>query len=288
MAQESQFRAALFGGFQKADVLAYIESMQKQILTLQGEHQQRGRELPALRAQLQELTEELEQARIRERDFLDSAEELQRQLLVIEQERDDLRLRLERASVGQERVKDVEGQVGTLILDALLYSEKIIARAKETAQIIARRAQETMRSSAQEVDGLSDDMTQISRDLSESITKLAGRIKGVSQELSGVTVKLEPDLSDGSEQYEFSEEGLPILREEEPQEEQLVLPGVQEEQPGQEDGQTKIQDIYSSTELAIRNGHTANSLPTELFPQAPVLPPDELGQPPVGTPPEEE
>ena len=145
MAQESHFRAALFGGFQKSDVLAYIEDLQNQILVLQGEKQQHGRELPAMSSQIEALTSELEQARARENSFFDNAEELQRQIIVLEQERDDLSKKLSNAYASQERVKDVEGQVGTLILDALLYSEKIIARAKETAQIIARRAQNSMR-----------------------------------------------------------------------------------------------------------------------------------------------
>ncbi|MDR1409222.1 MAG: hypothetical protein LBJ12_02905 [Oscillospiraceae bacterium] len=213
MAQESHFRAALFGGFQKSDVLAYIENLQNQVLTLQGEQQQRSREVPAMRAQIQALTVELEQARAREHSFFDNEEELKRQISVIEQDRDDLRNQFHQAKAGQDRVKDVEGQVGTLILDALLYSEKIIARAKETAQIIATRAQNNMHNSAAEVDGLGEDMTRISQDFSESITQLVGRIRGVSADLSGMAEKLVPDLTDGSEQYEFDAEGRPVLRE---------------------------------------------------------------------------
>ncbi|MDR0884488.1 MAG: hypothetical protein LBN05_07790 [Oscillospiraceae bacterium] len=212
MAQETHLRAALFGGFHKTDVLAYIETLQNQILALQGEQQQRSRELPAMREQVQALTAELEQARARERGFFDNTEELQRQLIVLEQDRDALRAQLNSANAGHARVKNVEGQVGTLILDALLYSEKIIGRAKETAAIIANRAQTSVEGTAAEVDGLGEDMTQISRDLSDSISQLVGRIKGVAGDLSGMAEQLEPDLRDGSEQYEFDVTGQPVLR----------------------------------------------------------------------------
>jgi len=238
MAQESHFRAALFGGFQKADVLAYIEALQNQILAMQGEQQQRSREVPVMRAQIQALTEELEHARVRETSFFDNAEEQQRQILVLERERDDLRVRLNLVSSGQERVRDVEGQVGKLILDALLYSEKIIARAKETAQIIARRAQDSMRGSVADVEGLGDDMTRISQDFSDSVTQLVGRMKGVSVDLSGMADSLEPDLRDGSEQYEFNAEGIPVLREQAEEEDDKEQPAEAEsgQEPPAEDG----------------------------------------------------
>ncbi|MDR3344379.1 MAG: hypothetical protein LBT21_02110 [Oscillospiraceae bacterium] len=270
MAQESHFRAALFGGFQKSDVLAYIETLQNRILAMQGEQQQRDRETPALRSQVQSLTAELEQARAREHSFFDNADELQRRIIVLEEDRDELRAQMLQAKVGQDRVKDVEGQVGTLILDALLYSEKIIARAKETAQIIARRAQGSVRGSVDEVDCLGEDMTRISQDFSESITQLVGRIKGVSADLSGMVDKLEPDLSDGSEQYEFDAEGRPVLREEFTDEAvqgaDLLTAAIENA------AKAPMEDIYSSYPDA--GGPAAPILPAESAPaqESPVNP----------------
>ncbi|MCL2022783.1 MAG: hypothetical protein FWG82_00230 [Oscillospiraceae bacterium] len=212
MAQETHFRASLFGGFHKSDVLAYIENLQKQFLALQSEQQQRSRELPALREQIEAVTFELEQARSRENDFIEAQEETQRQLHALDSERDELHKKLLDANARLEQMKDVKGQVGTIIFDALQYSEKIIARAKETANIISRRAQDTVRESASDVADLGEDVTRISQDFGESLSQLVGRIKNVSADLSDMATLLEPDLTDGSEQYTFDAQGVPVLK----------------------------------------------------------------------------
>ena len=147
MNKEAQFRNAVVGGFNKADVLSYIETLQAEVLASKQKLDQQEPIVPQLRKQVQELEEELATQRVQNRELNRVNEDYVRRILTLSQEKDDLETRLKNLEADCEKLKDVEGQVGALILDALLYSEKIIQHAKDASRTVTVDAKATIRSS---------------------------------------------------------------------------------------------------------------------------------------------
>ncbi len=211
MGQEVQFRSAVFGGFHKDDVLEYIRALQTELLEKKMQLESRESLVPALKHQIKELEEELETQQLRNREYTQINDDYARRILTLSQERDDLETKYKNLESGCEKLQDVEGQVGSLILDALLYAEKIIERAKEASGVVAENAKQTIRSSVQEVDGLGEDITKFSLDFSDTLTNLAQKINTLSVDLGSVADKLQLPEED-EQQFEFDEGGYPVLR----------------------------------------------------------------------------
>jgi len=212
MNKEAQFRNAVVGGFNKADVLSYIETLQTEALTSRQKVDQQDTLVPQLRRQVQELEEELAAQRVQNREFNRVNEDYVRRILALSQEKDDLETRMKNLEADCEKLKDVEGQVGALILDALLYSEKIIQHAKDASRAVAVDAKATIRSSAQEVDSLGGDIGKMSLEFSDTLSALASKINALSGDLSNVADQLDMQDEADEEQFQFDDAGHPVLR----------------------------------------------------------------------------
>lgn len=212
MNKEAQFRKATFGGFHKEDVLSYIETMQAELLMAREKVSDQEVNVPRMRDKLEQQDVELQMLRVKCRELQEADEAKLRQMLTLMEEKDQMEVKLRKLESECEKVKDVEGQVGSLILDALLYSEKIIARAKEASQIVSDNTKETLRFSAQEVDGIGDDISKISLDFSDTLNSLAKKINTISSDLISVADHIESEDEADEEQFEFDETGYPILR----------------------------------------------------------------------------
>jgi len=211
MSQETQFRNALFGGFHKEDVLNYIRSLQTEIGQLRERVEEKDAEVPALRRQLALLEEEISVQQVRNREFVQINDDYARRILSVSQERDDFETKLKNLEADCEKLKDVEGQVGALILDALLYSEKIIGSAKAVSGAVAQSAKETIRSSALEVDEIGGDINRFSAEFSDTLASLSAKINSLSADLTNVAGQLDTPPED-EEQFEFGESGDLVLR----------------------------------------------------------------------------
>ena len=211
MSQETQFRNALFGGFHKEDVLNYIRSLQTEVGQLRERLEEKDAEAPALREQLALLEEEVSVQQVRNREFVQINDDYARRILSVSQERDDFETKLKNLEADCEKLKDVEGQVGALILDALLYSEKIIGSAKAVSSTVAQNAKESIRSSALGVDEIGGDINRFSAEFSDTLASLSAKINSLSADLTNVAEQLDAPPED-EEQFEFGESGNLVLR----------------------------------------------------------------------------
>lgn len=241
MNQEAQFKSVLFGGFQKEDVLAYIQSLQTELIAASQAYTAQEQFAKSLLREKAELEEDIATERTRNKEGRRINDDYARRILALSQEKDELEIKYKNLEEDCEKLRDVEGQVSNLIMDALLYSEKIIQRAKEASGYVKQDAKQTIRSSAQEVDDIGDDISRFSVDFSDTLNNLAHKINTLSLDLSSVADKLAlPD--EDSEQFEFNEDGYPVLR--------AVRQKIEEEElPRNRDADTLIspqmQDFYT-------------------------------------------
>ena len=164
-----------------------------------------------------------QQTRVEEYSAL--SEEYAKKIFALEDEVNSLNEKLNSVEVGCERAKDVEGQIGALVLDALLYSDKIIRSAKASAKGISNQTKQTIEEAASGVDEIGEDISQMSDNFGVVVASLVSKINSLSTNLSSVADKLDSQEDEIDEhQFTFGENG------------EVKLPSLTDEDFGDSDG----------------------------------------------------
>lgn len=209
---EKIMRTKLFGGFDKKDVLSYVEDLKKQVEELKSDLQQKDENIDALNSQvaslsaecekIAELNEKIEQRDGRIADLTAQNLELSASvdaLGAVSREYEDAKSKLEKS---QQQIKDEQARLGAAFLDARRYSSEIVAAANEKAhnaslgfsEDISKQAGEITRLS-QEIDSLSASFTKSVDELQANIAVLASRMSAAAKNLSiRQDASFEPDL----------------------------------------------------------------------------------------------
>ncbi len=211
------FKTMAFGGFNKEDVLAYIVEQQKQMVEMQKQLDDNEKQLAIALDSVESYKEKLADQQNRSDEYSALNEKYAKKIFELEDEVNQLNEKLGSIEVGCNRAKDVEGQIGALVVDALLYSDKIIQSAKASVKGISSDTKRTIEEAASGVDEIGEDITQISDDFSEIVASLVSKINSLSTNLSSVADKLEIEQTRiDRQQFTFSEDGgvhLPVLDE---------------------------------------------------------------------------
>ena len=144
MAKDVLFKTMTFGGFNKEDVLEYIRAQQTQLTDTQRKLKETEENAAAASKRTRELETLLSEQQTRAEEYFALSEEYAKKIFTLEDEVNALNEKLNSVEVGCERAKDVEGQIGALVLDALLYSDKIIRSAKASAKGISNQTRQTI------------------------------------------------------------------------------------------------------------------------------------------------
>ncbi len=215
MAKDVLFKTMTFGGFNKEDVLEYIRAQQTQLTEAKKKLSDNEIEVKAAKRRVSELEAQLSEQQTRAEEYFALSEEYAKKIFVLEDELNVLNEKLNSVEVGCERAKDVEGQIGALVLDALLYSDKIIRSAKASAKDISSQTRQTIEQAASGVDEIGEDISQMSDNFGVVVASLVSKINSLSTNLSSVADKLDTHSDEVDEhQFTFGENGevkLPIL-----------------------------------------------------------------------------
>ena len=165
-----------------------------------------------------ELETLLSEQQTRAEEYFALSEEYAKKIFTLEDEVNALNEKLNSVEVGCERAKDVEGQIGALVLDALLYSDKIIRSAKASAKGISNQTRQTIEEAANGVDEIGEDISQMSDNFGVVVASLVSKINSLSSNLNSVADKLDvQDEEIDEHQFTFGENGevkLPKLTDE--------------------------------------------------------------------------
>ena len=215
------FKTKAFGGYNKKDVMDYINSLlaekselNKTIASLIDTNTKLEAEITEYKAKSEEIGE-LRSALANEKVLsseresqLDSKETEIQNLLTEIQERDDKILKLEntvsenmmseaaekeieflRGEVQRlknecERTKDMERQVGAAMLDARVHSEELVEAARERANNVTKAVYAAIGDTAVKIDDLSDGIGEIARAFTKSVEEVELRIKALTGDMS--------------------------------------------------------------------------------------------------------
>lgn len=247
MPKDVLFKTMTFGGFNKEDVLEYIRAQQAQLTDTQKKLRESEEAQANASKKLDELQVLLAEQQNRADEYFALSEEYAKKIFSLEDEVSALNDKLNSVEVGYERAKDVEGQIGALVLDALLYSDKIIRSAKASAKGISSQTKQTIEDAASGVDELGDDITQMSDNFGVVVASLVSKINSLSSNLSSVADKLDTQEDEIDEhQFTFGENG------------EVRLPELTDGDFGEADDDIEISDEEISNLVHILNGTNGN------------------------------
>jgi len=190
MENGKNFRSSVFGGFNKQDVMAYIEQLQGELGALKVQMSEIEKDYAQARQNLSripKLEEEVRNKTEAERRNAEIRSEIERQNAQLRSEVESLKAGQLKAKEEYEKVKAAEAQLGAAFVDARRYSDEIVAAAKGRAADVSKQASDDItnkadqiRRVANEAEKLTEEMRQKMQALSRSIADLSGKMSAVA------------------------------------------------------------------------------------------------------------
>ena len=180
-------KTSLFGGFKKADVLAYIENLQNNTADLSGELDKKKEESLELRRKIDSLEKEVSSLKeisnaLEEKDAV--IKELEEKLKNVSAESEQYKDRLLEYQNKNERLTRAEKQIGAAYIDARRYSDEIIDHAKLKAKDIGALASQDVKSQANDIEKLLRDVDAVSKKFNSSLEQLHKDVYALSKKLN--------------------------------------------------------------------------------------------------------
>lgn len=215
---EKIMRTSVFGGFKKADVLNYVEELQKQIEQLKEDAEAKEKSISQLNEKVEELTSRCGEFELENDELTDenealtdenealkaSVEEKNTQLEAVKERNREMGENIaeltevkkeyegvkEKYENNAEELKKAESRLGAAYLDARKYSEKIVASANERAHSAAKATGDEIAKQANEISRLSQDIEKLSASFAKSMNELQANITVLSQRMAATAKNL--------------------------------------------------------------------------------------------------
>ena len=219
MANDIIFKTKAFGGFNKEEVMTYInrlisekEALETKCKELTDENNNLKNQATENSQKLQEAEEKLlkadeqhneDQQRLKvERDINTSVceekEKLNVEILKLNKELSELKnkpvlseedaeiLKAENAKLKNEcdKLKAMEQQVGAAMLDARLRSDELVKEAEEKANLVRKDVYDAIGDTALKIDELSGGITEIARNFTKAVSEVEMRISVLTGNMS--------------------------------------------------------------------------------------------------------
>lgn len=226
MGEGALFRNAAVGGFNKEDVLRYIEMMKQSSLENGMKLEQATRQLQDAQRRIQVLEAQLGQKTEEASRMAQERQGLEKSARLAEEEAHRLSARLAGYEADKAKLQAVETQIGSLMVSAHMYANRIVSQARQEAERITQQASLAI-----------DQATSHINILSVDAQSAQGRYQSLFEEVSGKIQELTASLQDAGEQLQANirrnvAEAEQALRDE------MVIPQADADAGRQADGKT--------------------------------------------------
>lgn len=191
MGEEAQFRNAAVGGFNKEDVLRYIEMMKQAALESNMKLDQTTRQLQDAQRRVQVLEAQLKQKQEEASRLAADGQSLQARLQQTQEQAQQMSARLSSYDADKSKLQAVEMQIGSLMVSAHMYSNRIISQARQEAERITQQASMAI-----------DQATNHINILSVDAESAQGRYQNLFNEVSAKIQALSSSLQEAGEQLQ--------------------------------------------------------------------------------------
>ncbi len=237
MGNDVVFKSKAFGGFDKKDVMDYVNKILEEKASIERELSDANQKCAQANYQLfemQKIYDEYTKSSEVISSLQANIDELNEKVSSLETENNDLKNKLEEASTSEEvqseldslrseiavlkaeaeKKRDIERQVGAAMLDARIHSEELVEEAKEKANAVTKSVYAAIGETALKIDGLSSGIGEIARSFTKSVEEVELRIKALTGDMSKTAQLLITEngiITDNSEivqkvEYDFSQD----------------------------------------------------------------------------------
>lgn len=176
------FRSSVFGGFKKQDVMEYLAALNSERAELQQKYSVASNDAASFLKRVSEL--EVKASEAAELAARLDGEKLK--LSELEKENDAnlqklsaLELEKEKLAADCEKLRAVELQLGAAMLDARLYSERLVNEANGKVSAINRETGEAITRTAGKIGALSGNISELAAVFNKALAELESRIRSL-------------------------------------------------------------------------------------------------------------
>ncbi|MCR4925607.1 MAG: hypothetical protein K5917_04885 [Clostridiales bacterium] len=183
MKKDHIFKKSVFGGFNRKDVLQYIDEIKKETVAEKEVSKALVEKCDALTSTIDGLETEISNANSRETKLLNDLSDKTDEIIALEKKIAELEGKIETLEENSEKYKMVESQVGSMIVDARCYSDKVIENAKEKVGEISAEYCEIADDISKEIDDMSGDLHSVSDKVSSVINTVVDKLSKLTNHL---------------------------------------------------------------------------------------------------------
>ncbi|HPU66701.1 MAG TPA: hypothetical protein PLK57_01430 [Clostridiales bacterium] len=183
MQKEHIFRRAFMGGFNREDVLRYIEELKLNESLLMRKFKEKEEELS--RTLLEKEVQFKDALAAKDRELSEANEKISRL-------QSDIAIALkecERLKAESDKKEAIAQQLGNAIIDARKYSDQLIERSKQEAKRIDEATAKTVDTVSQKIDELELDINKTARQFATAFNALLDELEELKNSLSGFSTK---------------------------------------------------------------------------------------------------
>ncbi|MGI6249480.1 MAG: hypothetical protein ACOYJX_08850 [Acutalibacteraceae bacterium] len=186
-------KTALFGGFDKKEVLKLIETIQTQSLDESETLRKKDAEIEELKNQIAQADDRAESERRRFSALAALNDDYCERIYNLEEELKQQSLKVADIKESLENLKKIEAKIGTIILEAVIYSEKITERSQQAIEEASCDARHSLISTAQDINELNAELASVSDEFKEDVSVLKAKMEELSGTLNSLAARFAQD-----------------------------------------------------------------------------------------------
>lgn len=188
------FRSSVFGGFKKQDVMEYLAQLNSQKANLEQQLSIVSNDAALFSKRIAELESQLsgfKDMSLKLEDTKRQMDSLEKSNTVLSSDNEIYKTRInmlqaekQKLSSDCDRLKSAESQLGAAMLDARLYSDRLVAHAGEKVNAINKETGDAISVTARKVNALSGNIGELSEIFNKAITELEGKISELVSDMN--------------------------------------------------------------------------------------------------------
>lgn len=256
MSEDSLFRNATIGGFNKEDVMRYIELLKKTAVENEVQLDRATKQLAETERRATVAENNLEKEKFNGARLAKEYEKLEERAKEAEAKSAALAKRLSSYENSKSKLAAIEVQLGALMVDAHMYADKIVETAKQEAKRISEETRQIVSQAKEEISALSTDFISTSEEYGRLLSIINSKISDLPTQFDAISDSVKNDYD--SLQFEAELEDIPMpeidtILVEEPvnQEEAAEKPEVAVEEEMKAESEIKVEPVAEQSASVV-------------------------------------
>lgn len=208
MSEDSLFRNATIGGFNKEDVMRYIELLKKTAVENEVQLDRATKQLAETERRATVAENNLEKEKFNGARLAKEYEKLEERVKEAEARSAALAKRLSSYENSKSKLAAIEVQLGALMVDAHMYADKIVETAKQEAKRISEETRQIVSQAKEEISALSTDFISTSEEYGRLLSIINSKISDLPTQFDAISDSVKNDYD--SLQFEAELEDIPM------------------------------------------------------------------------------